>query len=93
MSSKGVVNLAVNSAAGTTPWFYWRGGKGLLMATAAWAAGNAQLQIKGPSGVALNVGAPITADGIVAFELPPGEIRAVITTAGAVYLSAQYIGI
>jgi len=72
----------------------WRGGIGLFSAEATWGGGTVKLQYKGPNGTAIDAGVDttLTANGGGLFELPPGNIRASITTATAVYASAAHIG-
>ena len=75
----------------------WRGGKGMFMAEATWGGGTVKLQFyslnstaidaKNPAGTAVS----LTANGMVFFELPPGQIIVSITTSTAVY--AYAIGI
>lgn len=68
----------------------WGGGRGVFTAVATWGGGNVTLQYLGPNGSTwLTAATALTADGLVAFELPPGQIRAAVTTATAVYARAD----
>lgn len=68
----------------------WNGGRGVFSAVATFGGGNVQLQYLGPNGSTwLNVGSALTADGLAAFELPPGQIRAAVVTATGVYARAD----
>lgn len=80
----------LNNASATGSAARWNGGRGVFSAVATWGGGNVQLQYLGPNGSTwLNVGSALTADGLAAFELPPGQIRAAVTTATAVYARAD----
>ena len=77
-----LLSNASATSAGTT----WSGGRGVFVAVATWGGGNVALQYLGPNGTTwITVGSALTADGLFAFELPPGQIRAAVTTATAVY--------
>ena len=90
MSRSANVTLASNAAAGTHTAAYWYGGKGLFTAEATWGGGSAKLQYKTLNGTWFDVtSVTLSANGGVAFELPPGEIRAVTATASAAYVYAQ----
>lgn len=81
--------LLSNASATGSP-VQWSGGKGVFSAVATWGGGNVQLQYLGPDGTTwLNVGAALTANGLAPFELPPGRIRAAVTTATGVYADAN----
>lgn len=90
MNSASVIlltNAAANSAA-----MQWPGGAGVF-AVKATGFGSVALQILLPDGVTwfTPTGASLTADGAVVFELPPCLIRALVTTATAVYARADRI--
>lgn len=81
--------LAVNAGAGNGSAKAWPGGKGYFFGEAAWSGGNAKLQMMSPNGTWIDVtSASLTASGYVAFEIPAGQIRVVITTSSAVYAYA-----
>lgn len=72
--------------------FYWQGGTGVMYAEATWNAGGVKLQTKSPNGTWMDVGTAVTftANGVGAFVLPPGPIKAVITGApSAIYASVH----
>ena len=81
--------LSLNSVAGTLPGdTMWPGGRGSLSVEATWGGGNVVFQRKSINGTWIAVDATLgtlTQNGIVNFELPPCELRVVITTATAVY--------
>ena len=67
----------------------WKGGKGVFIAEATWGGGSAKLQCISPNGTFIDVpNVSLTANGIVAFDLPPGQIKVVIATATHVYAYA-----
>ena len=71
----------LTNASATGQSFIWPGGTGVFIAQASnWNAGSIALQLKTPQGSWLDVGIDTTlsADGMGAFILPPGEIRAEI---------------
>ena len=92
MSSDQRLDLAVNNVLYVTtngvdaPWY---GGRGtLIVESSAWGGGSVALQYLSPNGTWIGVDASLanfTANGMVDFELPPGKIRVLITTATAVY--------
>ena len=67
----------------------WDGGRGVFAAVATFGGGSVRLQLLGPDGSTWIDVATLTAAGVTAFELPPGRIRAAVTTATAVYASAE----
>lgn len=70
----------------------WPGGRGWFSAKATWGGGNVVLKYLLPDGATY---APahtaLTADGGVAFELPPCRVFVDVTTATAVYAQAARI--
>jgi hypothetical protein len=96
MQINNAITLLSNASA-TGASFNWKGGKGLFMAEATWGGGTVKLtftslhgteiDVKNPAGTAVS----LTANGMVYFELPPGQITANVATATAVY--AYAIGI
>lgn len=84
--------VLLSNASATSSAVQWDGGRGVFCVDATWGGGNVQLQYLGPDGATwLNVGSAFTADGLASFELPPGRIRAAVTTATAVYASAEQV--
>lgn len=91
------VSLLENAAA-TGAAKYWPGGRGFFAAVATFGVGSVALEYLGPDSTtwlaASDVaGSPasLTAAGGVLFELPPGQIRAAVATATAVYATAARI--
>lgn len=58
-----------------------------LYAEATWSGGNVQLQFQSPQGTWINIGATITANGVLNLQLAAGQYRAVVTTSSAVFAS------
>jgi hypothetical protein len=82
--------ILLSNASATGSPAQWRGGRGVLTAVATWGGGNIALQYMGPDGATwLAVGTALTANGLSTFELPPGLIRAAVTTATAAYAQAE----
>lgn len=82
--------LASNEAAGNGPAQYWPGGRGYFTAEATWGGGSAKLQVMSLNGTWLDVTSiTLSANGGIAFELPPSSIRTVTATATAAYVYAQ----
>lgn len=82
--------ILLSNASATGAPAQWRGGRGVLTAVATWGGGNIALQYMGPDGSTwLAVGTALTANGLSTFELPPGLIRAAVTTATAAYAQAE----
>ncbi len=82
--------LLNNESANSKP-AQWGGGRGMLSAVGIWTGGGSiQLQYMGPDGTTwLDIGGPMTANGVQLFELPPGLIRAAVSIATAVYAQAE----
>lgn len=80
----------------TTAAFYLKGGYYMVAAVATWGGGNAELQSLGPDGTTW-LSAPtalkLTANGMIAGYLPPGQYRFAITTATAVYCNVAGVPI
>jgi hypothetical protein len=91
----GAVILASNaSGTGAQTAQRWRGGKGLFMAEDSAYAGTSQLQAQSPQGTWIDVpSVSLTANGMVEFDLPAGQIRLNHTTSGATALYAWAISI
>jgi hypothetical protein len=89
MALGGRVTLGENIGAGNGTAAHWPGGSGNLMATATFGGGSVKLQVQMPDGTYVDVdGVSLTAAGTKYFHLGPGLIRAVVTTASAVYVYA-----
>ena len=81
--------LLDNASATSSP-AQWGGGRGVFCAVATWGGGSVALEYLGPGGASwITVGTALTANGLAAFELPPGQIRAAVATATAVYARAD----
>jgi hypothetical protein len=76
-SAHGRYTLGENvDATGAQTAVRWPGGKGVFMAEAGTWAGTATLQMQSPQGTWINVpSVTLTADGMVEFDLPHGQIR------------------
>lgn len=78
----------------TTAAFTLNGGYYMVAAVATWGGGNVELQALGPD-AATWLSAPtalkLTANGMIAGYLPPGQYRFAVTTATAVYCSVAGI--
>lgn len=91
MNSAGVALL--NNGTGTGEYLAWPGGRGVFTAVATFGGGSVALQFLGPDGStavpavnsATGVAASLTSAGAVLVDLPPCRVRAVATTATAVY--------
>ena len=82
--------ILLSNASATSSPTVWPGGRGVFIVTATFGGGSVTLQYLGPDGTTYVTGATaLTANGLVAFELPAGQIRALVTTATAVYANAE----
>lgn len=89
MATKANLTLASNASADGAATF-WYGGHGLFTAEATWGGGTVKLQFKSLNGTWLDVpSASLTANGAKEFYAPPGELRASVATATAVYAYAH----
>lgn len=78
--------LLLSNASATSAGAQWGGGRGVFAVVATFGGGSVTLQYLGPDEATWLTGATaLTANGLVAFELPPGQIRAAVATATAVY--------
>lgn len=85
------VSLLSNAAA-TSATKPWPGGRGWFSAKATWGGGSVALHFMLPDGATFALAATaLSADGGIAFELPPCQIKAVVVTATAVYATAARI--
>lgn len=85
------LKLLTNSSADSAV-MQWPGGRGWFSAKGTWGGGNATLKFLLPDGITYaQACAPLTADGGVAFELPPCSVFVDVTTATAVYARADRI--
>lgn len=81
--------LALTEDSSTPVAMDWKGGKGLFLAEATWGGGSAKLQMKSPNGTYIDVpNVSLTANGMIAFDLPGGQIKVVIATSTHVYAYA-----
>jgi hypothetical protein len=89
----GYVYTLVENASATGSAVNWPGGKGVMTAEATWGGGTVKLQFKTKNSTTyVDVpSASLTANGMVSFELPAGQIKANIATATAVYAYAHRI--
>ncbi len=86
----GNLTLLSNAAAGNGNAFPWQGGRGTFTAEATFGGGSVKLQFLTLNGTWVDVASgSLTAAGTLAFELPIGQIRAVGTTASAIYAYAH----
>lgn len=94
-STQGLTALAENSGAGNGSATTWAGGNGFFTAVATWGGGSAKLQMLLPDQATWVDVTSITlsANGYVAFSLPPCRIRSVIATATACYVWVQGTGV
>jgi hypothetical protein len=82
------IDFFINASAGNSTAQFWRGGKVGFYAEATWSGGSVQLQFQSPQGTWINVAnGSLSANGVLILELPPGQYRAVGTTASAIYCS------
>ena len=92
MVCHGRVTLAENAGAGNGTAKEWKGGRGFYMAEATWSGGSAKLQFQTPNSTWIDVtSVTLSANGGVAFQLPPCQIRVVIATSTAVYAYAAHV--
>lgn len=86
----------LSNGSGTGASFDWPGGDGVFfIESATFGGGNVALQFQGPNGswvpvinYATTTPISLTAVGMANFRAPAGPVRAVATTATAVYASA-----
>lgn len=85
------LTLASNAAAGTGTAAFWPGGRGYFSAQATWGGGSAKLQyLLADNTTWIDVTSiTLSANGGIAFELPPGQVRTVTATGSAFYVYAQ----
>jgi hypothetical protein len=83
------IDFLVNSAPATGAAMTFKGGKLYVFAEATWGGGSAKIQFQSPQGTWIDVtNLSFSANSGILIELPPGQYRAVSTTATACYLSA-----
>lgn len=94
-TAHGRVTLASNlSATGAQTAVEWKGGKGLFLAEAGTYAGTSNMQLQTPQGTWINVpSVTLTANGMVEFDLPQGQIRLNHITSAPTALFAWAISI
>ena len=82
------IDFFSNAAAGNSAAATWQGGKVGFYAEATWGGGTVKLQFQSPQGTWIDVASStLSANGMLTLELPPGQFRAVGTTASAIYCS------
>ena len=72
----------------------WPGGRGSLVVSGVFGGTTVQLQGLGPDGATwVAVGSALTSAGQVLFEMPPGQIRALVTggTPSGLYAQAARV--
>jgi hypothetical protein len=80
----------LSNASATGAAVQWGGGRGVFAVVATFGGGSVTLQYLGPDETTWLTGATaLTANGLIAFELPPGRIRAAVATATGVYANAE----
>lgn len=90
MNSASVVLLSNASATGSAK--QWPGGRGWFAAKATWGGGSVALHFLLPDGTTFALACTaLSADGGIAFELPPCQIKGVVATATAVYATVARI--
>lgn len=86
MSIRNKIALLTNAGTGNGAAFVQPGGKYQLNVEATFGGGNVKLQMKTENATYVDVAnSTLSANGSLVLELPPGEVRAVSTTATAVY--------
>lgn len=76
----------VSNASATGNGMTFVGGRSAFIAEATFGGGTVKLQAQSPQGTWIDVsGGSLTANGFVLLDLPPGQYRANIATATAVY--------
>lgn len=92
MASEIKLPLVVADVAAALTDTYWFGGRGTFIVEAtAWGGGSVVLQYQSPVTTWINAdptAATFTANGMCNFELPPGRLRALVTTATGVNVYA-----
>ena len=82
------IDFFSNAAAGNSTAKFWKGGKVAFYAEATFGGGNVKLQFQSPQATWIDVASStLSANGLLILELPPGQYRAVGTTASAIYAS------
>lgn len=83
----------VNNGSASSAGSLWPGGTGVFAVKATWGGGSVALQFLALDGATwiTPAGGSLTADGGVVFELPPCQIRALVTTATGVYAQASRV--
>jgi hypothetical protein len=95
-NTKATILFSNQGAAANGATAAWRGGKGVIIFEGTPSGSTLTLQFMSPRGTWITVaGISMTAVGVTAaFDLPPGNIRGVLTsgTPSAVYVYAQPTG-
>lgn len=80
----------ITNGSATSAGVVWGGGRGQLTAVATFGGGSVGLDYLGPDGTTwLAAVTALTANGMVQFLLPPGQIRVSVATATAVYANVD----
>lgn len=79
------------NSTGTSAGFRWPGGRGFFTVVATFGGGFVNMEYLLPDGVTWATASNLTANGGVAFELPPCTVRGVCNVATAVYAMAARI--
>ncbi len=87
------LKLLTNASATSDGTHQWPGGKGVYAVKATFGGGSVALQFRLPDHATwfTPTDGSLTADGGVVFELPPCLVRALVTTATAVYATMARI--
>lgn len=89
---RSIDNNAQANIAATTAGFFLKGGKYLLVVTATWGGGNVVLQRLHNDGATwVPVHTALTANGIANVDIAYGQYRWAVTTATAVYATADRV--
>jgi hypothetical protein len=91
-----VGSVSFSNIAATTAAFTLAGGYFMIAVVATFGGGNVELQALGPdqsTWLSLPTALKLSANGMIAGYLPPGQYRFTITTATGVYCSAAGVPI
>ncbi|WP_374601050.1 hypothetical protein [Niveibacterium sp.] len=84
----------LQNASATSSAKSWPGGRGSVVASGSFGGATLQLQGLGPDGATwVSVGAALTSAGQTVFEMPPGQIRILVSggTPSALYAQAARV--
>lgn len=78
--------IAANAGAGNLSSVQFPGGKAMFIAEGTWGGGNIKLQVKAGNNTWVDISSStLSANGTLNLDLPPCEIRGVVTTSTGVY--------